>query len=70
MLVEEDGIYDIFKNLRYETLGQGWSPFHCFYCTSVWVSIPLSFFTGEPIKYFLVLSAMSIFIYSVHERIK
>lgn len=69
LLVEEDGPYRIFWKLRYKLKDNPVSPLGCFYCTSLWVAIPLAFFTSNILLNIFVISAVSIFINLIHDRL-
>jgi uncharacterized protein DUF1360 len=61
LLSKEDGPFDIIYRLR-KAAGAGFfgSLLDCFYCLSIWVSLPLGLYTGnkwwEKILYCLALS--------------
>lgn len=38
-LVRRDGAFATMKKIRDRVGESGWSPFHCFYCTGVWVAL-------------------------------
>lgn len=68
MLTEEDGPFDIIFEFRVWVNESPLPVLDCFYCTSVWVALPLAFFTDNPLLYWLALSAAAIFLHIVHER--
>jgi hypothetical protein len=56
LLYGEDGPWNLFLRLR-QKLGEGfWSSLlDCFYCLSVWVALPVAFWTGQGWKQRLLL---------------
>jgi hypothetical protein len=56
LLYAEDGPGDIFLRLR-RSAGEGFwgSLLDCFYCTSLWVALPLAFWIGDTWKQRLLL---------------
>lgn len=70
LLTDEDGPWDIFYKLRLEMSDKRWSPLNCFYCTSVWVALPLGLLTDNALFYWLPISAVSILINLIHEKLE
>jgi hypothetical protein len=51
LLAKEDGPFDIIFWLRKKAGSSFWgSLLDCFYCVSIWVSLPLAIWTGQTIK--------------------
>lgn len=77
MLLEENGPWELFKRV------QNWSDsrnpnvlkemLQCFYCTSVWVSLPFAIYLGanfiEYIIYTMALSAVAMLIQTIKEKL-
>lgn len=68
-LVAEDGPDNLMESIR-KRLRSEWSPLDCFYCTSVWVSFVLAYFTDDLLLYWLPLSAVAILIEAVHRKLQ
>lgn len=69
MLVEEEGPYQVFQKLRNSAEDKPWNPLWCFNCTSVSVALLFFLIFGLTWWYALGLSAMAMFIYSIHEKL-
>lgn len=68
MLTEEDGPKNIFLKLRFWFEDRRFPVLDCFYCTSVWSALVITLFSPNPLLYWLPISAVSIFIHLLHER--
>jgi len=74
LLVNEDGPWDVLKGLR-NALSRGIAGklLDCFYCASLWLSIPFCFVTGETATERLLLwpalSAAAIFLENLSTRL-
>ena len=74
LLVNEDGPWDVLKGLR-NALSRSIAGklLDCFYCASLWLSIPLCFVTGETATERLLLwpalSAAAIFLENLSARL-
>lgn len=70
MLTEEDGPFDLIFRLR-EWVGDSKFPvLSCFYCTSVWIAMPLALLAPAPLLYWLPISTAAIFINLAHDSME
>jgi hypothetical protein len=73
LLSKEDGPFDLVIRFR-KLFGQGFfgSLLDCFYCLSIWVSIPFAFFFciewGEGVITWLALSGAASLLYKLTEK--
>ena len=61
LLIAEDGPWDVAVRLR-RSVGEGFmgGMLDCFYCLSIWISVPLAIFLGEkPSEGILLSPALS-----------
>lgn len=73
MFTEEQGPFDMFARLRKFTLAGDLDkvfPFNCFYCTSVWVGLTISFVSGSWLLYGTALSAGAMIIYVLFNKLE
>lgn len=69
LLVEDYGPFNVFEKLRIITAKYRFINLDCFYCTSIYISLPFALLNSLWFIYWMGYSGAAILIYRVHERL-